>query len=96
MPTTTIEDAQAHLALWISKLKPGEELQIIQQDRTVARLTAEPAPTNQPGQPASAKDISTIHENELAETYEAQLDSALQAGWSNPSMDEYNDYTPKP
>ena len=54
MPTTTIEDAQARLAAWISKLKPGEELVIIQRDRPVARLVAEPAPARKPRQPGSA------------------------------------------
>ena len=44
MLTTTIEDAQAHLEAWISKLKPGEELVIIQRDRPVVRLVAEPSP----------------------------------------------------
>jgi antitoxin (DNA-binding transcriptional repressor) of toxin-antitoxin stability system len=92
MPTTTIEDAQAHLAIWISKLKPGEELQITQQERTVARLMAEPSSADQLRQPDLAKGNLTIHEDDLAETYTAQMESALQAGWSDPLMDEYNDY----
>jgi hypothetical protein len=28
----------------------------------------------------------------LVDTYRAQLDSAMRAGWSDPAMDEYNDY----
>jgi hypothetical protein len=28
----------------------------------------------------------------LADTYPAQLDSAMKAGWGDPAMDEYNDY----
>jgi hypothetical protein len=28
----------------------------------------------------------------LAETYRAQIESALAAGWSDPTMDEYNEY----
>jgi hypothetical protein len=31
-------------------------------------------------------------EDDLAETYPAQMDSAMQAGWNDPLMDEYNDY----
>jgi antitoxin (DNA-binding transcriptional repressor) of toxin-antitoxin stability system len=92
MPSTTLEDAQAHLAVWISKLKPGEELQITQQDRTIARLTAVPAPPDQPRQPGSAKGVLSILEDDLAETYKAQMESALEAGWNNPLMDEYDNY----
>ena len=29
---------------------------------------------------------------ELNDTYVAQVDSAMQAGWSDPLMDQYNDY----
>jgi len=60
MPTTTIKDAQAHLEVWISKLKPGEELLITKQDQTVARLMVEPLPDNQPRQPGSAIGKLTI------------------------------------
>jgi hypothetical protein len=28
----------------------------------------------------------------LADTYRAQLDSAMKAGWDDPAMDEYADY----
>lgn len=28
----------------------------------------------------------------LADTYRAQVDSAMEAGWNDPAMDEYNDY----
>jgi antitoxin (DNA-binding transcriptional repressor) of toxin-antitoxin stability system len=60
MPSTTIEDAQAHLAGWISKLKPGEELVIIQRDRPVARLVAEPQTPSKSRQPGSAVGKLTI------------------------------------
>jgi hypothetical protein len=30
--------------------------------------------------------------NDLAESYPAQVESAMRAGWSDPLMDEYNDY----
>jgi hypothetical protein len=31
-------------------------------------------------------------DDSLAETYRAQIDSAMRAGWADPVMDEYNDY----
>jgi antitoxin (DNA-binding transcriptional repressor) of toxin-antitoxin stability system len=43
MPSTTLEDAQAHLAAWIARLGPGEELIIIDKGRPVARLIKVPA-----------------------------------------------------
>jgi antitoxin (DNA-binding transcriptional repressor) of toxin-antitoxin stability system len=92
MHSTTLEDAQAHLAAWIAQLRPGEELVIIEKDHPVARLTAEPVPNQEPRQPGSAIGVLTIHEDDLGETYAAQMESALQAGWSDPLMDEYNDY----
>ncbi len=31
-------------------------------------------------------------EDELSDTYVAQVESAMRAGWNDPLMDEYNDY----
>jgi hypothetical protein len=31
-------------------------------------------------------------ESDLTDTYVAQVESATQAGWNDPLMDEYNDY----
>jgi hypothetical protein len=28
----------------------------------------------------------------LSDSYRAQMESAMQAGWSDPAMDDYNDY----
>jgi len=28
----------------------------------------------------------------LSDTYRAQIESAMRAGWDDPAMDEYNDY----
>jgi antitoxin (DNA-binding transcriptional repressor) of toxin-antitoxin stability system len=64
MPTTTIEDAQNRLSVWISQLKPGEELVIIQRDRPVARLVAEPLPAVKARQPGSAIGKLTIIEDD--------------------------------
>ena len=43
MSTIPIEEAQAQLPSLISKLKPGEEIQITLNNQQVARLIAEPA-----------------------------------------------------
>jgi antitoxin (DNA-binding transcriptional repressor) of toxin-antitoxin stability system len=42
MTTTTIEEAQAHLPALIARLKPGEEVVIVERNRPVARLVGEP------------------------------------------------------
>jgi antitoxin (DNA-binding transcriptional repressor) of toxin-antitoxin stability system len=44
MQSTTLEDAQAHLAEWIVRLAPGEELVINDKGRPVARLIKLPIP----------------------------------------------------
>jgi hypothetical protein len=31
-------------------------------------------------------------EDDLSDTYPAQIESAMRAGWADPRMDEYNDY----
>jgi hypothetical protein len=36
--------------------------------------------------------LKTVAEVDLAETYPAQIESAMRAGWNDPLMDEYNDY----
>ena len=36
--------------------------------------------------------VRTLVEDDLAETYPAQIESAMRAGWDDPAMDEYNDY----
>jgi antitoxin (DNA-binding transcriptional repressor) of toxin-antitoxin stability system len=40
--TATIEEVQASLSSLISRLKPGEEVVILEHDRPVARLVGEP------------------------------------------------------
>ena len=30
--------------------------------------------------------------HEISDTYAAQIESAMRAGWADPKMDEYNDY----
>lgn len=53
--TVTIEEAQAHLAELISKLAPGEEVVIMENEQPVAKLMGQHAPARQPRQPGSAK-----------------------------------------
>jgi hypothetical protein len=36
--------------------------------------------------------VQALLGNDLAETYSAQMESAMRAGWDDPVMDEYNDY----
>lgn len=36
--------------------------------------------------------IQALLGENLAETYPAQIESAMRAGWDDPVMDEYNDY----
>jgi hypothetical protein len=36
--------------------------------------------------------LKHVAESDLSETYAAQVESAMRAGWDDPSMDEYNDY----
>lgn len=60
MPTITIEEAQARLTALIAELRPGEELVIIQQDRPVARLVAEPVTTRNVRSPGSAIGKLTV------------------------------------
>jgi hypothetical protein len=36
--------------------------------------------------------LKNIAEYQLSDTYVAQVESAMQAGWNDPLMDEYNDY----
>lgn len=38
------------------------------------------------------KRLKTGSDDELGDTYAAQIESAMQAGWDDPRMDEYNDY----
>lgn len=36
--------------------------------------------------------LKGIIQYQLSDTYVAQVESAMQAGWNDPLMDEYNDY----
>jgi hypothetical protein len=36
--------------------------------------------------------LHSLFGDDLADTYPAQIESAMRAGWDDPIMDEYNDY----
>jgi hypothetical protein len=36
--------------------------------------------------------MEMIADYQLSDTYAAQIESAMHAGWNDPLMDEYNDY----
>jgi hypothetical protein len=36
--------------------------------------------------------VETLLRDDLADTYPAQMESAMRAGWDDPAMDQYNDY----
>ena len=60
MTQITLTEAQLHLSELIANLQPGEEVQICQDDRPIARLTIEPRKTRKPRQPGSAVGTLTI------------------------------------
>ena len=55
MSTVTLEEAQAHLAELIAKLRPGEEILIIRDQKPVARLVGEATPQRKPRRPGSLR-----------------------------------------
>jgi len=38
------------------------------------------------------QQLQSLFGDDLADTYQAQIESAMRAGWDDPVMDEYNDY----
>jgi antitoxin (DNA-binding transcriptional repressor) of toxin-antitoxin stability system len=60
MTHITLEEAQLRLPELIAGLRPGEELQILAENRAVAKLVAEGAPTRKPRQPGSAVGTLSI------------------------------------
>jgi antitoxin (DNA-binding transcriptional repressor) of toxin-antitoxin stability system len=60
MTQITLTEAQQNLPAIISGLQPGEEVQILQDDRPIARLTLESTKIRQPRIPGSAIGTLTI------------------------------------
>jgi antitoxin (DNA-binding transcriptional repressor) of toxin-antitoxin stability system len=54
MSTVTIEEAQAQLPQLLATLAPGQEIQIVDRGRPIARLIGEAVPPRPPRQPGSA------------------------------------------
>jgi hypothetical protein len=38
------------------------------------------------------QQLQSLVGDDLGDTYQAQIESAMRAGWDDPVMDEYNDY----
>jgi hypothetical protein len=62
---------------------PGEPLELIDEQTHIVYLLV-PADEFQ--------RLKTAGADELGDTYAAQIESAMQAGWNDPRMDDYNDY----
>ncbi|MBU7585307.1 MAG: antitoxin of toxin-antitoxin stability system [Nostoc sp. TH1S01] len=60
MTRIPLTEAQLRLPELIASLQPGEEVEIMTGDRTVARLIAELPPPRKPRQPGSAIGTLTI------------------------------------
>ncbi len=58
--TVTLQEAQAHLPELIQRLQPGEALIITDNEKPLARLTAETAPKRMPREPGNCKGMLTI------------------------------------
>jgi antitoxin (DNA-binding transcriptional repressor) of toxin-antitoxin stability system len=54
MTKVTIDEAESRLRELIAALQPGEEVQITDGKKTVARLVAEPSGQRKPRKPGSA------------------------------------------
>jgi bifunctional DNA-binding transcriptional regulator/antitoxin component of YhaV-PrlF toxin-antitoxin module len=62
---------------------PGENVELI-DEKTNAAYVLVPAEEFQ--------RLKTAAEDELNDTFAAQVESAMDAGWGQPPMDEYDDY----
>ncbi len=66
---------------------PREVLQLIDEQTRVACVLV---------RDNESQRLKTAGEDELSDTYPTQVESAMQAGWDGPRMDEYNDYDAHP
>ena len=62
---------------------PGEFLELV-DEQTHAAYVLVPA--------EEFHRLRTAVDDDLADSYRAQIQSAMRAGWDAPEMDEYNDY----
>ena len=70
MPSISLQEAQARLPELITELLPGEELRLLDEGRTIARLVKTLVPSPIPRQAGSAKDIPHF----MAEDFDAPLE----------------------
>jgi hypothetical protein len=62
---------------------PGEPLELVDEQTQMAYVLV------------SAQEfqrLKTAADDELNDTYAAQIESAMLAGWGDPRMEDYNDY----
>ena len=62
---------------------PGEPLELIDEQTHIAYVLV---PVGE------FQRLKAAVEDELGDSYAAQIESAMQAGWNDPRMDEYDDY----
>jgi antitoxin (DNA-binding transcriptional repressor) of toxin-antitoxin stability system len=61
MSAVPLSEAQSHLSELITRLKPGETIQITSNGNPLARLTREPAAVRHSRKPGTAKGKLVIH-----------------------------------
>ena len=62
---------------------PGELLELVDEKTRVAYVLV---------RAEEFRRLTAATESDLSDTYSAQIESAMLAGWDNPLMDEYDDY----
>ena len=62
---------------------PGEPLELIDEQTRAAYVLMSAD---------EFRRLAASKEDELSDTYVAQIESAMQAGWNDPRMDAYDDY----
>ena len=76
MPTITVEEAQAHLSLWIDRLEPGDEIIITRDQKPVARLTGTSEAASKPLRKLGTMKGSVVS---ISEDFDAPLDEFLES-----------------
>lgn len=62
---------------------PGEPLELVDEQTKTAYVLVSAEKFHR---------LQAASEDDLGDTYAAQIESAMKAGWSDPRMDDYNDY----
>jgi antitoxin (DNA-binding transcriptional repressor) of toxin-antitoxin stability system len=81
METVTVIDLQGNPLVFLERVQAGERLLVVHQNRPIAEL-----------RPVEAAAGEVAPDGELAETYRAQFEAALAAGWDDPAMNDYDNY----